>query len=313
MKSKKKIRSIWLGICVPVFLAIFPVTALAVPEVINYQGYLTDADGKSVNGDVVITFRIWDDPEIGTELWSEMHAPVTVREGVFNVMLGTYNPITAGILAGDCYLGMTVGTDSEMIPRMKVTSAAYAIRAGYAESVAIGSVTTSSLSETAVTETKIAEEAVSSDKLANGSVTGAKVAGGTLTAAHLQDGAAITEILDNDGEGSGLDADTLDGLDSVEYAREVHEHDASAIVSGLLNPFFFSAHEDLVSEGYLDNNADSDLLTLGRAGSQFWSLYGNDGTNPEMHFMGTLDPQPLELRVNGHRRPGRVPKQSGEF
>jgi hypothetical protein len=139
MKSTKKIRSIWLGICVLVLLAIFPVSALAVPELINYQGYLTDAEGNPLNGDVAITFRIWDADVNGTELWSEAHAAVTVTEGVFNVVLGSFVPITAEILDGDRYLGLTVGTDSEMVPRMKVTSGAYAIRAGYAESVAAGS------------------------------------------------------------------------------------------------------------------------------------------------------------------------------
>jgi hypothetical protein len=217
MKSTKKIRSIWLGICVLVLLAIFPVSALAVPELINYQGYLTDAEGNPLNGDVAITFRIWDADVNGTELWSEAHAAVTVTEGVFNVVLGSFVPITAEILDGDRYLGLTVGTDSEMVPRMKVTSGAYAIRAGYAESVAAGSVTTSALSDTAVTETKIASGAVSNDKLTSASVTGSKVAAGTLTATHLQDGAALAEILDDDGAGSGLDADMLDGQHGSYY------------------------------------------------------------------------------------------------
>jgi hypothetical protein len=310
MIMKEKKREIGMGICVLIIFTLLPITVLGVPEVINYQGYLTDAGGNPLNADVRITFRIWSAEVGGTELWSESHTTVTVREGVFNVMLGTYNFITAGILGGDCYLGMTVGTDSEMVPRMKVTSAAYAIRAGYAESVAIGSVMTSALSDTAVTEAKIAGEAVSNDKLASGSVTGAKVAEGTLTAAHLQDGTALTEILDNDGADSGLDADTLDGLDSLEYARQGHEHDASAIVSGGLNPAFFSAYEDLVSEGHLDNNAGSDLLTLGYAGGQFWTLHGNEGTNPESHFVGTLDEQSLELRVNGERALRLEPRAS---
>ena len=217
MKSKKKIRFIGLGICVLVLLAIFPVSALAVPELINYQGYLTDAEGNPLNGDVAITFRLWDAELGGTELWSEAHAAVTVTEGVFNVVLGSVVPITAEVLGGDRYLGLTVGTDSEMVPRMRVTSAAYAIRAGYAQSVAAGSVTTSELSDTAVTEAKIASGAVSNDKLTSASVTGSKVADGTLTATHLQDGAALAEILDDDGADSGLDADMLDGQDGSYY------------------------------------------------------------------------------------------------
>lgn len=37
------------------------------------------------------------------------------------------------------------------------------------------------------------------------------IAAGTVTAAMMQDGAALAEILDDDGAGSGLDADLLDG------------------------------------------------------------------------------------------------------
>jgi hypothetical protein len=226
VNMKKKNRMIGVGMCV-LLLLVIPVTALAVPEVINYQGYLTDAGGNPLNGDVGITFRIWSAEVGGTELWSESHAAVAVSDGVFTVLLGSSVPITVGVLNGERYLGLTVGTDSEMVPRMKVTSVAYAIRAGYAESVAVGSVDTSALSDTAVTEAKIATGAVTSaklgsasvtsDKIASGAVTGSKVASGTLTATNLQDGTALTEIADNDGAGSGLDADMLDGQQGSYY------------------------------------------------------------------------------------------------
>jgi len=128
---KEKNRLIGVGMCVLLLLAIIPVTASAVPSVINYQGYLTDAGGNPINGDVAITFRMWSAEVAGTEVWSESHAAVAVNEGVFNVLLGSFVPISAGILEGNRWLGMAVGTDGEMTPRMKVTSVAYAIRAGY--------------------------------------------------------------------------------------------------------------------------------------------------------------------------------------
>jgi hypothetical protein len=214
MKMKEKNRVIGVGICVVLLLAIIPVTGLAVPSVVNYQGYLTDAEGNPLNGEVAITFRIWSAEVAGTEVWSESHAAVAVSAGVFNVLLGSSVPISAGMLEGDRWLGMAVGTDVEMTPRMKVTSVVYAIRAGYAEAVIAGAVTTSALSDTAVTEAKIA----------SGAVTGAKVATGTLTASHLQNGAAITEILDNDGAGSGLNADLLDNYDSSAFSLSGHTH-----------------------------------------------------------------------------------------
>ena len=49
---------------------------------------------------------------------------------------------------------------------------------------------------------------------------------GSVTAAMLVDGAALAEIADDDGAGSGLDADLLDGLSSVAFAAAAHDHDA---------------------------------------------------------------------------------------
>jgi len=112
-----KVFGLALGILL--VLVMIPCTVLAVPQEINYQGYLTDAEGNPLNGEVAMTFRIWDSPGGGTQLWSESHAAVTLTEGVFNVILGSSVPITSEILDGDCYLGITVGEDDEMVPRQR--------------------------------------------------------------------------------------------------------------------------------------------------------------------------------------------------
>ena len=56
------------------------------------------------------------------------------------------------------------------------------------------------------------------------SVTSAMIVNGAVSASDMQDGAALAEILDDDGTGSGLDADTLDGRDSNEFAAANHTH-----------------------------------------------------------------------------------------
>ncbi|MBI3957857.1 MAG: hypothetical protein HY328_03530, partial [Chloroflexi bacterium] len=52
-----------------------------------------------------------------------------------------------------------------------------------------------------------------------------------------------------DGAGSGLDADVLDGMDSAEFAKSVHQHSAGEITSGQLSTDNFSALDDLNAEG----------------------------------------------------------------
>jgi len=49
------------------------------------------------------------------------------------------------------------------------------------------------------------------------SITSGMVVNGSLTAADLQDGTAVAEIADDDGAGSGLDADLLDGQQGAYY------------------------------------------------------------------------------------------------
>jgi len=135
MKSNKKVRIMGLGILVLVISLMLPVAAAAVPEVINYQGYLTDAEGNPLNGSVAMTFRIYNAPTGGTQLWSENHTAMTVTEGVFNVVLGSLVPITVALLDGDRYLGMTVGTDPEMSPRLRMTSSPFANKAADADTL----------------------------------------------------------------------------------------------------------------------------------------------------------------------------------
>lgn len=56
------------------------------------------------------------------------------------------------------------------------------------------------------------------------SVTSGMIVNGTVTVDDLQDGTALAEIIDDDGSGSTLDADRLDGLDSTQFADSAHSH-----------------------------------------------------------------------------------------
>jgi hypothetical protein len=101
-----------------------------VPAVMNYQGVLTDASGTSLTGSYSMTFKLYAALQGGTTLWQETQA-VTVTKGLFNVYLGSKNPLDEAIFNGrDLYLGITVGLDQEMQPRTRLASAPYAITAG---------------------------------------------------------------------------------------------------------------------------------------------------------------------------------------
>jgi hypothetical protein len=109
-----------------------------VPTIINYQGTLTDTSGNPVpNGQYGVVFSIYDVSTGGTALWTETWnsgtTPITTIGGDFGVLLGTHNPIPASFFADHplTYLGIKVGSDSEMTPRQKIASVGYAFKAEY--------------------------------------------------------------------------------------------------------------------------------------------------------------------------------------
>ena len=103
-----------------------------VPQVINYQGRLTDPTGNPLDTTVQISFTIFDGG--GASKWTETHYSVVVSGGLFNVLLGTTNPIPDSIFNHpDRYLGIRVGDDGELTPRTRLTSVPYAMRSAQAD------------------------------------------------------------------------------------------------------------------------------------------------------------------------------------
>ncbi len=107
-----------------------------VPQKINYQGFLTDSvTGLPVTGDVEMTFSIYDVETGGTALWTETRT-VTVTDGQYSIQLGDNTPIDL-LDPKPYWLGVQVGTDSEMTPREELTSVLYALFAKYLEGITI--------------------------------------------------------------------------------------------------------------------------------------------------------------------------------
>ena len=101
-------------------------------------------------------FRIYSLSTGGTALWTEAWTganAVQVSDGLFNVMLGSINNTLAAAISGnnELYLGIKVGADSEMIPRVQLGSAPFAMQA---LTVPDNSITTAKIADGAVTQAK---------------------------------------------------------------------------------------------------------------------------------------------------------------
>ena len=106
-----------------------------IPRLINYQGMLTDNAGNPLSGPRDLTFTIYNAPASGTAFWTEAHTAVPIDNGLFNVVLGKTNPVPDSVFnAPERFLGIKVGTDPELAPRIELTSVGYAYRALAADS-----------------------------------------------------------------------------------------------------------------------------------------------------------------------------------
>jgi len=78
-----------------------------------------------------MTFSIYPDTLSPLAEWTETQDSVVVKEGIFNVLLGSVDSIPASVFSGSIkYLGVQVESDPEMTPLKPMVSVAYAYRAG---------------------------------------------------------------------------------------------------------------------------------------------------------------------------------------
>ncbi|MDP2947842.1 MAG: hypothetical protein Q8N88_07030, partial [Nanoarchaeota archaeon] len=77
-----------------IFLLLFLLLplALAIPENLNINGKLTDADSNALEGNYNLTFKIYNLPSGGTAFWSSTNQSVTTdSDGVFTAILSDVN------------------------------------------------------------------------------------------------------------------------------------------------------------------------------------------------------------------------------
>ena len=97
--------------------------AVIVNDVVQVQGRLTDASGNPIAGDVTVTVSIYDVTTGGITRCTDTDT-VSVANGLFTIAMDF---CTAGDFNGDqLWLGIKVGSDSEMTPRQEIFAVPYA-------------------------------------------------------------------------------------------------------------------------------------------------------------------------------------------
>ncbi len=115
------------GVILVAVLTAYVALSSNVPQLINYQGRLTDGAGDPVTGNQSIRFKVLNGDTPGASvLWSETQT-VTVTDGVYHVLLGSVNPMSQYLFKGpNRYLEVEVNGET-LSPRQQLGSVPYAM------------------------------------------------------------------------------------------------------------------------------------------------------------------------------------------
>ncbi len=104
-----------------------------IPATFNYQGLLRNPDGSLTTGTYTLTAKVYDAATAGLVLYTETFPNVTVRDGLFNIVLGDDpqgQDLQAALSAAPRYIGLTlVGQGDELIPRQRLHGVPWALYA----------------------------------------------------------------------------------------------------------------------------------------------------------------------------------------
>jgi hypothetical protein len=130
MKKIKFNKVVVSRIIISIFVCLFLVKiVLSTPNSINIQGKLTNPSGAIQTGTFNITFRIYDDFTGGNKLYETNVTATTDSRGVYDIILKNVDLDFEKQL----YLVVKVNDDSEMEPRVNLTSVPYTFRANISE------------------------------------------------------------------------------------------------------------------------------------------------------------------------------------
>ena len=143
LKQSKRLQTVRAVVITGVFLlcaAVFGVlgtpashteAAVGINRQISFQGKLVNPNGTNVtDGSYSILFSIYTAPSGGSSVWSETQT-VSVLNGIFQVNLGSVSALPGSVdfNTDNIYLGVKVGSDPEMTPRIIFTAVPQAFNA----------------------------------------------------------------------------------------------------------------------------------------------------------------------------------------
>lgn len=270
-------------------IGIFAISAFsAVPNLMNYQGKLTDTDGISMaDGAYNMRFSLFDAATGGNQLWNAP-APfgeeqsVAVSGGIYNVQLGAIVPLDSTFFTSNAiWLELVIYNTSTaswetMVPRQLITTVGYAFKAANSEQLE-GMIPSDFATAVHEHDAAYVNEGQSA----------------SVSSSMIQDGATLSEIADDDGPGSGLNADYLDSLSESSFFRLNQNETLTGIpvfiggTSGSQPPFSVDSTfvVKFLNADTVDNLHASSFSLSGHSHNTTYSLLGH--THGSLYFTKT--------------------------
>jgi hypothetical protein len=154
--------------------------AINIPRLIHYQGKLTDLGGVPITGARSMTFRLYAGV---SQFWTESRT-VSVSQGIFNVLLGSVNPVATIPEAEVCSLEVIV-EGQPIVPKTRLVSVPFAYNANKSHDI----------DDDAITNPKLALNAVTTDKIMDGTIQNSDLAANAVTTDKISDGGVQTQDL----------------------------------------------------------------------------------------------------------------------
>ncbi len=292
-----------------ILIAAYTGTARAqlIPPGINHQG-LVKVNGAPYTGSGSFYFALSLPDGLGgfSNVWtsdgSQMHtsnrpsSPITlsVNEGHYNVALGdgsatnsmdyTIFKSSGGQLWLRIWFNDGVNGIQKLSPDQPLSSVPYAFAAQGLMSGGTGSgVDADLLDGQHATAFAVGSHTHAASAITSGFLEEDRIPSGIARLYQI-----IYQVKEDDGAGSGVDADLLDGLHAASFAASSHTHGAAEILPTILG-----------ADG-AGSGLDADLLD-GKQANQLWSTSGNSSTTPGTNFLGTTDTNSFEIKVNSTR------------
>lgn len=244
------------------FFAVPRQTQAAINQQINFQGKLTNPDGTNVtNGTYSVVFSIYTVSSGGVAVWAETQPSVSVSDGIFQASLGSVSSLPGSVdfNTNSLYLGVKVGADAEMTPRIQFTAAPYAFN-----SDRLGGISSSGYVQLSPSGQQTGNINISGNVTAGGTYNG-----NTFTGSALQFSSAVTSSL----QGATSQAFNIDS--GTSGSLSLGASNASGITLGKFGTTTTTAGVFTVNSGanvptadqvVIDNTASTGVTTTGADG-----------------------------------------------